>query len=87
MGYLPEEYLAIARSAFAGMWANAVETNEDGTLSLKRCCAVAGLGGNPYRSGTYDYYINERVRDDDPKGIGPLILAAWELNKSKDKQL
>lgn len=81
-GYLPADYLTIAREVFEGLWQNAVVKNEDGTLSLTRCCAVAGLGGNPYRSGTYDYYIHERVREDDPKGVGPLILAALELNKS-----
>ena len=55
--------------------------NEDGTVSLTRCCAVAGLGGNPYRSGEYDYYIHEQIRDNDPKGIGPFILAGLELSK------
>ncbi len=81
MGYLPAEYRTIAARAFDGLWKNAVVANEDGTLSLTRCCAVAGLGGTPYRSGTYDYYIHEKIRDNDPKGIGPLILAALELNK------
>jgi len=50
-------------------------------LSLIDCCAVAGLGGNPFRDGTYDYYIHERICADDPKGIAPLILACIELNK------
>ena len=81
MGYLPAEYRSIAARAFDGLWRSAVVENEDGTLSLTRCCAVAGLGGTPYRSGTYDYYIHEKIRDNDPKGIGPLILAALELNK------
>ena len=81
MGYLPAEYRSIAARAFDGLWQSAVVENEDGTLSLTRCCAVAGLGGTPYRSGTYDYYIHEKIRDNDPKGIGPLILAALELNK------
>ncbi len=81
MGYLPAEYRTIAARAFDGLWRSAVVENEDGTLSLTRCCAVAGLGGTPYRSGTYDYYIHEKIRDNDPKGIGPLILAALELNK------
>lgn len=81
MGYLPAEYRSIAARAFDGLWRSAVVENEDGTLSLTRCCAVAGLGGTPYRSGTYDYYIHEKIRNNDPKGIGPLILAALELNK------
>ena len=45
-------------------------------LTLTRCCAVAGLGGKDNRSGDYDYYINEKITDNDPKGIGPFIWAA-----------
>lgn len=81
MGYLPAEFRAYAQECMDGLWNSAVITNEDGTISLTRCCAVAGLGGNPYRSGTYDYYINERIVDNDPKGVGPFILAAIELSK------
>jgi unsaturated rhamnogalacturonyl hydrolase len=44
-------------------------------------CAVGGLGGNPYRDGSYEYYINERRQDNDPKGVAPFILAATELGK------
>ena len=47
-------------------------------MSLNDCCEVAGLGGKNNRSGDYDYYIHERVRANDPKGIGPLIWAALE---------
>lgn len=82
LGYLPAIYMDRAREAFDGIWNSAIVENEDGTVSLTRCCAVAGLGGNPYRSGTYEYYINERVTTDDPKGVGPLILAALELDKA-----
>jgi unsaturated rhamnogalacturonyl hydrolase len=42
---------------------------------------VAGLGGNPYRDGSYEYYVNERKKDNDPKATGPFILAALELDK------
>jgi unsaturated rhamnogalacturonyl hydrolase len=37
---------------------------------------VAGLGGTPYRSGSYDYYVHEIIRDNDPKGVGPYIMAS-----------
>ena len=53
-------------------------TEEDGLVNLNQCCEVAGLGGKDNRRGDYDYYINERVRANDPKGIGPLIWAALE---------
>ena len=56
-------------------------TEEDGLVNLNRCCEVAGLGGKENRRGDYDYYINEKVRSNDPKGIGPLIWAALEYEK------
>ena len=52
-----------------------------GLVDLNRCCEVAGLGGKENRSGTYEYYINEKIRSNDPKGIGPLIWAALEYEK------
>lgn len=58
-----------------------VTTGDDGLVNLNQCCEVAGLGGKENRSGDYDYYIHERVRANDPKGIGPLIWAALEYDK------
>ena len=52
-----------------------------GLVNLERCCEVAGLGGKENRSGTYDYYLNEKIRSNDPKGIGPLVWAALEYEK------
>ena len=81
LGILPPEYKEQAAQVLDGLKTQKLRLNEDGTLSLIDCCAVAGLGGNPYRDGTYDYYVHERIRDDDPKGVAPLILAALELAK------
>lgn len=82
MGYLPESFRQQAREAFDGLWQSAVTYNEENqSYDLNRCCAVAGLGGKEMRSGTYDYYIHEKIRSNDPKGVGPLILAAIELSK------
>ena len=58
-----------------------VRRNQDGLIDLESCCEVAGLGGKQNRAGDYDYYINEPVRANDPKGIGPLIWAALEFEK------
>lgn len=49
--------------------------DEKGIYHLGGICSVAGLGGNPYRNGTFDYYINEPIVSDDFKGTGPFILA------------
>jgi unsaturated rhamnogalacturonyl hydrolase len=58
-----------------------VTVDENGIVNIHKCCSVAGLGGNPYRDGTYDYYINEPIRSNDPKGTGAFIMASLELNK------
>jgi unsaturated rhamnogalacturonyl hydrolase len=81
LGVLPKHYKTEAYQVMEGLKAHKIVRNEDGTLSLIDCCAVAGLGGNPYRDGTYDYYIHERIRPDDPKGVAPFILACIELSK------
>lgn len=79
IGVLDKRYKNEAQQVLDGLKEYKLRTQEDGTLSLIDCCAVAGLGGNPYRDGTYEYYIHERVREDDPKGVAPLILACIEL--------
>ncbi len=79
--YLPKKFNAVACKAFTGLIENAMQKNEDGTTSITRACSVAGLGGNPYRDGTFEYYISEPIRNDDPKVIGPFILAGMEMAK------
>ncbi|MBR3566141.1 MAG: glycoside hydrolase family 88 protein [Paludibacteraceae bacterium] len=82
MGYLPKSYLRQARKIFDGIIDNSTQVNADGTTSITRCCAVAGLGGKQQRNGTVEYYLSEPIRNDDPKAIGPFIFAAYELARS-----
>jgi unsaturated rhamnogalacturonyl hydrolase len=80
-GYLPSKYKKLANKAFDGLTKKLIKTDSDGTITITDVCAVAGLGGNPYRDGSYEYYINEVKKDNDPKATGPFILAALELNR------
>ncbi|MGY5356187.1 glycoside hydrolase family 88/105 protein [Wenyingzhuangia sp. IMCC45467] len=80
-GYLPNKYKEIAEVSFNGIIKNLVTVDERGIVNLNQCCAVAGLGGNPYRDGSYEYYVNEEIRANDPKGTGAFILASLELDK------
>lgn len=80
-GYLPKSYLETARNSYAGIIKNLITVDADGTVNLNQACAVAGLGGNPYRDGSYEYYVNEQVRANDPKATGPFILASLQLDK------
>ena len=80
--FLPEEYKAHAEKGFAGLLDQMISVNPDtNVISLEQVCAVAGLGGNPYRDGSFDYYMSEPIRANDAKGVGPFILAAHYLNK------
>ena len=79
-GYIGNDYNATALEAYSGLLKNFIQKNSDGTISLTKCCSVAGLGGNPYRDGTFEYYIGEPVRDNDPKGVGPFIMASLEFS-------
>ena len=50
----------------------------NGVISITKACAVAGLGGKVYRSGDYDYYINETVSfpvggDEQNRTVDPLL--------------
>jgi unsaturated rhamnogalacturonyl hydrolase len=80
-GYIHKKYRTYAKRALKGLQEKLLIENQDGTLSLTRCCAVSGLGGNPYRDGSFEYYIGERIRDNDAKATGPFIMGCIELGK------
>ena len=85
-GYIPASYFAVARKGYEGILNEFIKVDENGLVSITKACAVAGLGGKNYRMGDYSYYINELIRDNDPKAVGPFILASleWEgLPKEK----
>src|SRR2546421_7361069 len=52
-GYLPAAYLKVARKGYQGIVNWFVETDANGQVNLKGTVSVAGLGGNPYRDGSY----------------------------------
>ena len=79
MGYVGEKYMDIAKKGYQGILDELVTVDENGYVDIHRCCSVAGLGGDPYRDGSFEYYIGEEIRKNDPKAIGPFILAALEF--------
>lgn len=79
--HLPEKYLDYAQESFAGLVNMLISEDENGRISMIQIVGGCGLGGKPYRDGTYEYYITEKQVDNDPKGVGPFILAALELKQ------
>ncbi|MDL2304392.1 glycoside hydrolase family 88 protein [Bacteroides sp. OttesenSCG-928-D19] len=84
-GYLDIAYKDVADRAYSGYINEFVETDENGLMNITRACAVAGLGGKDNRSGDYNYYINELIRSNDPKAIGPFINAMIEIENETIK--
>ena len=83
LGYLPAKYLENARRGYAGILSHFLQTDPHGKVSLTGTVKSAGLGGHPYRSGTYDYYIGEKAVTNDAKGIGAFLLASTEMEALK----
>jgi unsaturated rhamnogalacturonyl hydrolase len=81
LGYLEPRYRTLATRGFDGMLRAFVTTDADGLVSIHSICKVAGLGGDPPRDGTYEYYVSEPVASDDYKGVGAFMLAAIELGR------
>ena len=82
-GYVDEVYMDVAQKGYKGILSHFIE--DDGEeVQLHRACAGAGLGGNPYRDGSYEYYISESIRSNDPKAVGPFILASLEFESMNE---
>ncbi len=77
-GYLPASYLSNAMKAYGGIIKQFIKV-ENGQTNLHGTVAVSGLGGKPYRDGSFEYYMSEPVIVNDPKGVGALIKVAVEM--------
>ncbi|GHV93159.1 glycoside hydrolase 105 family protein [Spirochaetia bacterium] len=71
-----------AAAAYEGLRGCLLREDPSGELHLDGICSVAGLGGVPYRDGSYSYYVSEAVVTDDFKGVGPFILASLEHERA-----
>ncbi|MDE6445946.1 MAG: glycoside hydrolase family 88 protein [Alistipes sp.] len=85
LGYLPAGLQPEAMRLYERFVERFVRENEDGTISITDCCAVAGLGGASRRDGTFDYYISEPIIENDCKGVGPFIWASMEYDRARGK--
>jgi unsaturated rhamnogalacturonyl hydrolase len=78
-GYLPTSYWANAKKGYDGILKTFVDKKPNGEVELKGTVKVSGLGGNPYRDGSFEYYMSEPVIVNDWKGIGAYLLAGAEM--------
>jgi unsaturated rhamnogalacturonyl hydrolase len=86
-GYLPPSYLANAERGYKGILSHFIQTGPGDDVSLTQTVKGAGLGGDPYRDGTYAYYIGEKIGTNDSKGVGAFLMASVEMENSAQAKL
>jgi unsaturated rhamnogalacturonyl hydrolase len=79
-GYLPATKLVIAKKGYDGIVKRFIK-EENGQTNLHGTVKVSGLGGKPYRDGSFAYYMSEDVIVNDAKGVGAFLLAAGEMEQ------
>lgn len=78
MGVLSrEKYQASGEGIMASLISSRLQ-KKDGRMELSGICHVAGLGPGNQRDGSIAYYLSEKVVSDDPKGVGPFMMAYAE---------
>ncbi|WP_139995169.1 glycoside hydrolase family 88/105 protein [Paenibacillus paridis] len=82
-GYLSGKYRASADQGYDGLLQHAAAIDEAGNVHVHGINRVAGLGGEPYRDGSFTYYISEQVVSNDSKGVAPFIFACIEKEKGE----
>jgi unsaturated rhamnogalacturonyl hydrolase len=80
LGLLDEQFRNAALESFEGIISQFIVTT-NGAPVITKCCMVAGLGGKPYRDGTYEYYMTEPIISNDMKAVGMFIQAAVEVSR------
>ncbi len=81
--YLPQEFLTVARRAYAGILKQFVQVDDAGQVHLTDTCQSAGLGGTPYRDGSYEYYVGEPRVTDNHHGVGAFLLASNAVEQAQ----
>lgn len=81
-GYLDPAALVAARRGYDGILSQFVTVGDSGLVNLHSICSVGGLGGKPYRDGSFEYYVGEKVISNDLKGIGAFMLASLAMERA-----
>ena len=80
LGMLEPRYRELAKESFDGLVRELVDWDPArGGMTLRNVCRSAGLGGDPYRDGSYEYYVSTDVVSNDAHGVGAFLLASAEI--------
>lgn len=73
-----DRWLASACAALSAVEERFLSEGPDGVASLDGTSAIVGLGGQPYRDGSFECYARAGTVRDDAFGLGSLLLASLE---------
>ena len=74
--------ISFAKKGYEGIIKQFIKADANGLTALDGTVSVSGLGGEPYRDGSYEYYMSEKVVTNDPKGMGAFLLMSNEMELS-----
>jgi unsaturated rhamnogalacturonyl hydrolase len=83
LGYLPKRDGLNADRAWRGIMKRFVQVGPDGAPVLTGTVTGVALWGAPANDGSDGYYLHAPVASNDPKGIGPFLMAATEMATAK----
>jgi unsaturated rhamnogalacturonyl hydrolase len=86
-GYLSQSYLVNAERGYKGILSHFIKNDPGDAVSLTGTVKGVGLGGDPYRDGSYAYYIGEKTATNDSKGVGAFLLASAEIETARNAKL
>ena len=87
-GYLDKKFFSDGIKAFNGLMKYSLVISPPGGYSgseskdnfvLENTSGTIGLGGEPYRDGSYEYYTSVPKESNDFRGVGPFILASLQI--------
>ena len=80
-GYLDEKHLPKVKKAYQGLLDQFATVDGAGLVNVNMICTGAGLGGDPYRDGSFEYYVSEDIGTNALNGTGPFIMASLEMER------
>ena len=80
---LSDKYLRTGEEIFLAVLDRQM-TFHDGRFHLGGTCEVAGLGPRHERNGSVEYYLSEKIVEDDPKAQGVLMMTYGEYLLTHD---
>ncbi|MGM1427645.1 glycoside hydrolase family 88/105 protein [Sphingobacterium lactis] len=83
LGYIDQTFQKNVDLGYKGLLKEFVEPAGKDRINLNKVVTVSGLGGKKYRDGSFEYYISEPVKANDPKGVGAFLMAASEMERQK----